>query len=68
MSVYRGDCRTCLKKCKAYNKERRILKEELQAVGCQEFTITSILNDGPNSGNNKAVIRFIKNSGLYNRI
>ncbi len=58
-----------LKKCKAYNKERRILKEELQAVGCQEFTITSILNDGPNSGKQiKAVIRFIKNSGLYNRI
>ncbi len=58
-----------LKKCKAYKKERRILKEELQAVGCQEFTITSLLNDGPNSGKQiKAVIRFIKNSGLYNRI
>jgi len=45
----RGDSRT-LKKCKAYNKERRILKEELQAVGCHEFTITKLLNDGPNSG------------------
>ncbi len=58
-----------LKKCKAFKKERRILKEELQAVGCQEFTITSLLNDGPNSGKQiNAIMRFIKNSGLYNRI
>jgi len=58
-----------LKECKSYNKERRILKEELQAVGCQEFNITKLLDDGPNSGKQiKAIMRFIKNSGLYNRI
>lgn len=55
--------------CKTYEIQSRILKEELQAVGCQEFNITSLLNDGPNSRKQmNAVMRFIKNSGLYNRI
>lgn len=41
----------------------------VQAVGCQEFNITSLLNDGPNSRKQMhAVMRFIKNSGLYIRI
>jgi len=58
-----------LKKCKAYNKERRIFKEEFQAVGCQEFTITNLLNDTPISGKQiNAIMRFIKNSVLYYRI
>ncbi|XP_026126102.1 uncharacterized protein LOC113107658 isoform X1 [Carassius auratus] len=58
-----------MQKCKTYELQRRILKEELQEVGCQEFNITSMLNDGPNSRKQmQAVMRFIKNSGLYNRI
>jgi len=41
----------------------------LKAVGWQEFTITKLLNDGPNSGKEiKAIMRFINNSGLYDRI
>jgi len=57
-----------LEKCKAYNKKRRVLKEELKAVGWQEFTITKLLNDGPNSGKEIKAIMFINNSGLYDRI
>ncbi len=61
----RGECRTCFEECKAYKKERRILKEELQAVGGQELTITSLLNDGQTSGKQiNAIMRCFKNSVL----
>lgn len=73
-----GLCDVCLldetvehvfKECKAYEEERRILKEDLQAVGCREFNITNILNDSPNSRKQiSVVIKFIKNCGLYYRI
>lgn len=36
--------------CKAYEREQKSLKEELQLLGNQEFAINKILNDGPNAG------------------
>lgn len=55
--------------CKAYEREQKILKEELQLLGIQEFTINKILSDGPNAGKKiNAIMKFIRISGLKNSI
>ncbi len=50
-------------------KEKGIDLDELQSLGIKEFSLSSILNDGPNAGKQiRAVMRFLKNCGIMNRI
>ncbi len=53
----------------AYERERDRFKDELQSLGIKEFSLSSILNDGPNAGKQiRAIMRFLKNCGIMNRI
>ncbi len=55
--------------CPRYEQERNELQRELQNLGCTEFSICNILNTKQGSGKIiKTILKFIKNSGLKNRI
>ena len=55
--------------CPRYEQERNELIRGLQEMGCKEFTINNILNTKQGSGEIvRSVLKFIKHSGLRNRI
>ncbi len=55
--------------CTAYERETGRFKDELQSLGMKDFSLSSILNDGPNAGKQiRAIMRFLKNCGIMNRI
>ena len=55
--------------CPKYDLERNELIRELQGIGCKVFTINSLLNIKPGSVKIvRLVLKFIKHSGLRNRI
>ncbi len=55
--------------CTAYERETGRFKDELQSLGMKDFSLSSILNDGPNAGKQiRAIMRFLKNCGIMNII